>query len=155
MKDNIYSVFKPAFDSLRSFVQGKLKHRQLFHYTTLSTFDAFLKDDAHLYCTHYAALNDSSELHCGLDVVCKHLQKENGISLAVCTQLKECFEEGCWREATMGDRAVFSRWGEAPFCLQRSLDFSLRRQAVTEGRCRNDETEIRSQLRHQDKLFAV
>jgi len=98
MEKHNTSKRETALNSLGGFILRKLHKHTLYHYTTLSTFDAFLKDDAHLYCTHYAALNDSSELRCGLDVVCKHLQKENGISFAVCSQLKECFEEGCSRE---------------------------------------------------------
>lgn len=90
-KDN---ALENAYAELRPFFQNKLKGRILYHYTTLSTFDAFLKDDAQLVCTHYAALNDSSEMTCGFDMICDYLQRICGVARITCQQLKECFVEG-------------------------------------------------------------
>lgn len=90
-KDN---ALENAYAKLRPVFQSKLKGRILYHYTTLSTFDAFLKDDAQLVCTHYAALNDDSEIKCGFNLACEYLQNTIGIASTTCQQLKECFEVG-------------------------------------------------------------
>lgn len=95
MSDNAKTPIGTAFQALRDFARCKLKGRILYHYTTLPTLAEFCKDDGKLYCTHFAALNDSSELSFGIGLICEQLEAKFGVPHGLCEQFKRCFDKGC------------------------------------------------------------
>ena len=61
----------------------------LYHYTSVGVLNKFLEDDGDLYCTHFGALNDSSEMMIGLSIAEKFLRKKFNWSEMTCVWFRE------------------------------------------------------------------
>lgn len=104
-------------DLVQRAFRDKFSSETLYHYTTRTVFDLFMRDDAKLYCTDVKRLNDSAEFKLGLDTGLKYLSRKYGedhvIYKSICKTLESVDEQGLWHAWVMsfsskGD--LLSQW---------------------------------------------
>lgn len=85
---------KTIYSYLNEVVPQKFDTSVLYHYTAFRTFPVFFEENADLYCTHFAALNDSAEVRQGWEMAIRFLNVNKGFPKGKCNLLWNCYTKG-------------------------------------------------------------
>lgn len=80
-------------DFLQTTFPERFSGRRLYHYSKPEVLERFFADDADMYCTYYAALNDSHEVVEGWDAVETYMEDVVGMSQDRIAILKNGYRE--------------------------------------------------------------